>query len=81
MNPSVLCFRKVPVAKSFWIREGGVSSFSVEIFSSHIAENFVSETFSVSLVPGTGKVWIREGGVSIKFFRRKFFVSQCRNFS
>ena len=46
-----------------------------------LSKIFVRETFSVSLVPGTEEVWIREGGVSIKFFRRKYFVSQCRNFS
>ena len=67
-----------------WIRGvwgGGVSRFSVENFLSHSAENFRrGEPFSVSLISGTEKVWIREGS-SIKIFRRKFFVSQCRKFS
>ena len=38
-NPSVLCFRIFVVAKKFMDeREGEVSKFSVEIFSSHSAE-------------------------------------------
>ena len=41
VNPSVLCFRKLPVAKKFMVkRAGGVSKFSVENFFSHSAENF-----------------------------------------
>ena len=37
-NPSVLCFRKIPVAK-FMDKRGGVSRFSIENFLSH--KNFV----------------------------------------
>ena len=39
-DPSVLCFRKLPVTKSFWIRRGGVARFSVEFFLCHSAEKF-----------------------------------------
>ena len=38
VNPSVLCFRKFPVAKKFMHKRGGVSRFSVEIFLSHSPE-------------------------------------------
>ena len=41
MNPSVLCFRKIPVAKKFMEKGGGgVSIFSVGNFLSHSAEFF-----------------------------------------
>ena len=39
-NPSVLCFRKLLVAKKFMDKKGGVSKFSVENFLSHSAEKF-----------------------------------------
>ena len=45
------------------------------------AENLISvgESFTVALTSGIEKIWIRGG--SIKIFRQKFFVSQCRKFS
>ena len=45
-NPSVLIFRKFPVAKKFMDKsgEGGVSRYSVENFLSHSAEKFHRET-------------------------------------
>ena len=39
-NPSVLCVRKILVAKKFMDRKGGVSIFNVQNFSSHSAEEF-----------------------------------------
>ena len=59
---------------------GGVSRFSVENYLSDSAEKFLrrGESFSVSLISGIDNVWIRLGGDCIKFFRPKFFVSQCR---
>ena len=40
-NPSVLYFRKLPVAKNFRIRRGsGVSRFCVEILLCHSAKKF-----------------------------------------
>ena len=82
---------KIPVGVSFtvaiisgikkvWIREGGVSRFSVEKFLCHSAENFRRGLFFCCNNFGYKKVWIREGG-SIKMFCRNFFVSQCRNIS
>ena len=38
VNPSVLCFRKFPVAKKFVDKKGGVSRFCVDSFLSHSAE-------------------------------------------
>ena len=59
---------------------GGVSRLSIEKFLSHSAENFRrgGEFFSVSLIWGIAKKMNKRGGGSIKIFRRKFFVSQCR---
>ena len=81
-NPSMLCFRKFPVAKKFMDkRGGGVSTSSIENFLSHSDENFGrgGGSFSVSLIVGTEKVWIREGGVSR--FSVEVFVSLYRNIS
>ena len=67
-------------AEEVWIREGGLSRFSVKNYLSHSAEKFRGwgESFSVSFISGIDKVWIRGGGGSIKIFRPKLFVSQCR---
>ena len=57
-NPSVLCFRKFPLAKKFMDKGVGVkevSKLSVEYFLSHSAEKFLNEPFSVSLVSGIEK--------------------------
>ena len=49
-----------------------MSRFSVEIFLSHSAENFLrAESFSVSLISGIEKVWIRGG--EYQDFPSKFF--------
>ena len=66
MNPSVLCFRKFPVAKKFMDKRGGgeFTDFLSKIFCLS-AENFRrggGESFSVSLISGVEKVWIRGGG-------------------
>ena len=50
------CFTKFPRTKKFMDKNGlRVSRFSVEIFSSHSAENFCGEPFSVSLISGIEK--------------------------
>ena len=64
-NPSVLCFRKFPVAKKFT----GLT----------VSKNFLGEPFRVSLNSGIEEVWIRGGG-GIKIFCRMSFVSHCGNF-
>ena len=57
-----------------------LSRFSVENYLSDSAEKFRewAESFSVSFFSGIDKVWIRGAEGSIKIFRPKFFVSQCR---
>ena len=64
------------------MREGGgeLSRFSVENYLSDSAEKLRGwgESFSVSFSLGFEKFWIRGGEGSIKIFRPKFFVSQCR---
>ena len=63
--------------KNVWIRGGGgVSRFSVENFLSHSAEKFHGHPFNVSENLGYRKILCILGGIT--FFRRKFFVSQCR---
>ena len=60
---------------------GELSRFSVENYLSDSAEKLRGwgESFSVSFSLGFDKFWIRGGGEgSIKIFRPKFFVSQCR---
>ena len=65
-----------------WITDGGeYQDFPSQIFCLTVPKNFVGEPFGVSLIAGTEKVWIRRGGGSIKTFRRKIFVSQCRKIS
>ena len=51
-------------AENVWIREGGLSRFSVEKYLSHSAENFRGwrESLSVSFILGIDKVWTRGGG-------------------
>ena len=77
----MLCFRKFPVAKKFMDKRGGVSRFSVEIFCLAVPKNAVGEPCSLSLISGIEKVWMRGGGGSVKIFRRKFHISQCRKIS
>ena len=49
-----------------WIRGGGVSRFSFEIFLSHSAENLSTmESFSVWLISGIERLYASEGYVTI----------------
>ena len=61
---------------------GGVQDFLTEIFCLTVPKfSIEGGSFTVAIISGNEKVSIRGGGGSIKFFRRKTFVSQCRNFS
>ena len=53
--------------------------FPSKIFCLTVAKNFVGQPFSVSLISGIEKFYAPEGYVT--FFRRNFFVSQCRKIS
>ena len=70
--------------KSLDKKEEGVSLLSFEIFLSHSAEKFLRWNLlcCVSKISRLRKsLWIRrEWGESIKVYRRKNFVSHCRNF-
>ena len=55
--------------------------FPSKTFCLTVPRNFARKPFSVSLLLGAEKVWIREGLGSIKIFRQKLFVSQCRGIS
>ena len=55
--PSVLCFRKFPVAKKFMDERGEVSRFSSKIFCLTAPKKFVGEPFRVSLVSGVEKLY------------------------
>ena len=61
-----------------WIRAGEYQ-VSVDSFLSHSAEKFRGGILHSCDISVTDKVWIGGGG-SIKFLRRKFYVSQCRKF-
>ena len=59
--------------KSLWIRGGGVTKFSLEIFFLTVLRNFVGEPFRVSLISGIEKFYASEGYVTILDFLSKFF--------
>ena len=73
----MLSFRKIPVAKMFMDKKGGISKFSVEIFCLTVPKIYVVEPFSVSLVSDNEKFCSSVGYVTV--FRRKTFVLQFRN--
>ena len=74
----LLFLRKFLVSKSF-MDEKGVSRFSVKNFWSPSAEKFCGHPFNVSENLRYRKILCILGGIT--FFRRKFFVSQCRKTS
>ena len=70
VNPSVLCFRKFPVAKKFMDKKEGVSRFSVENFLSHCTEIFHRRT-----------LWCFRKILLLKIFMHRRGASRfCRNF-
>ena len=65
-NPSLLCFRKTPVAKKFKDEKWGrVLRFSVENFLSRSAKNFRWGTLLCFINFGYGKCLDKRGGISI----------------
>ena len=84
-NPSVMCFRKFPVAKKFEDRRGGEGSIMIfrrNFFVSQCRKNS-SRNLSVLCFRKflAAKKFMDNKGVSNKIFRRRFFVSQCRKTS
>ena len=68
-------------AKVMEKKEGKVSIISFERFCLTVPKNAEGEHFSLSLVSGIEKKWMRAWMGSVKTFRRKFLVSQCRKIS
>ena len=70
-------------AEKVWIREGGLSRFSVENYLSHSAVNFRGwrESFSVSFILGIDKVWTRGGEAVSRFFGQNFLSHSTEKFS
>ena len=62
-------------AEKVWIKEGGLSRYSVENYLSHSAEKFRGwrESLSVSFISGIDKVWTRWGGKQYPDFPSKMF--------
>ena len=78
-----MLLQKFPLAKKFMDKRGrGVSRFSVEFFCLTVPKNFAAESFCAVFqnFPVAKKFMDKGGGGSLKMFRRKFFVSQCRKF-
>ena len=70
----------IRVPKNSEKRGEGVSRFSVKNVLLRVPKNSVGESVTVALFSGSEKVRIGVGG-SIKVFRQKFYVSQCRKIS
>ena len=69
--------------EKFYASEGyfTIFDFLSKFFCLTVPKISVGESFTVALISGIEKFWLRGGGGgSIKIFRQKFFVSQCRNF-
>ncbi len=81
VNPFVLCFRKNPVVKNFWIRGGGeYQYFPSKIFCLTEPIIFVGESFPVALISGTEQIWIRGGGGVSRFSVGEFLSHSAENF-
>ena len=71
-------FRKIPVAKNFWIRGGGggggdYHDFPSKVFCLTVPKKSVGEPFSLSLNSGIEKIWMRGwGGGGCPDFPSKF---------
>ena len=80
MNPSVLCFRKNPVAKKFVDKKGGgeYQDFASKIFRLTVPKKLVGDPFRVSLISGIENFYTSEGYVTI--FCRNFLSHSAENF-
>ena len=81
-EPFSAVFQKISCSGKVYGKEGGgCIKISFGNFLSHSAENSRREPFSLSLISGIEKIWVRGRRGSVKIFRRKFLVSQCRKIS
>ena len=76
-NPLLHYFR---VPKKFGEEGGEYQDLPSKIFRLTVPKDSVGESLDVALFSVTEKVWIRGRRGTFKIIRRKFFVSQCRNF-
>ena len=75
----MLCFRKFLVAKKFMDKRGDYHDFQSKIYCLTLPKNFVEEPFcAVFQKISVAKKFMDKKEGSIKIFRRKFSVSQCR---
>ena len=72
VNPSVLCFRKFPVAKKFMDKRGEYQDFPSKICLT-MPKISVGESFTVALISGSEKVYGQEGGGEYQDFPSKIF--------
>ena len=61
-------------------KTGGYQVFPSKVFSSHIAENSVGESFTVAFFSGIEKVWIRGRGVVSRFSVENFSSHNAGSF-
>ena len=80
VNPSLLCFRKFPVAKKFMDKSGKYEDFPSDFFSLTVAKTFIGESFTIGAILGTGKVWITRGGGVSRFSCDKILSHSAKNF-
>ena len=78
-NPSVLCFRKLLVAKSFMDKKGGISRVSVENFLSDSAEKFRRETLQCVISFGYRKILCFRG-LCNDFLSKNFCLTVPKHF-
>ena len=57
-NPSLLCFRKIPVAKKY-MEKGENQDFASKHFCPTVTKNAIGEPVNISLISGIENVWMR----------------------
>ena len=80
VNPSVLCFRKLPVAKKIKDKRGGgeYQDFPSKVFCLTVPKKFKGEFFTVALISSTEKKWRRE--VLSRLYVKKFLSHIAETF-
>ena len=80
MNPSVLCFGKIPVTKEYMDKRGEYQNFPSKVACLTVSKNFVVvEPFRVSLISGTQKVYASESYVTTFDFLSNVFCPTVPN--
>ena len=79
VNPSVLCFRKFPVAKKFMDKRGEYQDFPSRTFCLTVPKISVGESFTVALISGSEKVYGQEGEGVSRFSIENFLSRSAEN--